>query len=152
MLMIGVVDSAYLRYFDALVSSEPINLILKSFGWLGNQKWGFFGGKRVRNRRLQFCPDEFSLKRDSRRLSERHFPLPRTVSRQFAQASAKRTISEPKPNFRHLRRSSEIPVAQAKYAQNLLLVSVAQANAKRAVSEPEPNLRELTRSSEILLA
>ena len=66
--------------------------------------------------------------------------------------SLKRATSEWNPNFRHLRRLSEIPVAQAKYAQNLLLVSVARANAKRASSEEQPDFRHLTRSSEMLLA
>ena len=49
--MIGVVDSVYLSYFDALVSREPINLILKII--LGNWgiKDGIFGGNRVRNRK-----------------------------------------------------------------------------------------------------
>ena len=41
--MIGVVDSVYLSYFDALVSSEPINLILKSFLGDWEIKNGIFG-------------------------------------------------------------------------------------------------------------
>jgi len=119
---------------------------------IGGLKLGFWMKMELENRRLEFCPDEFSLKRDSLRSSERHLFPNQIVSRQFAQASAKRTVSEPKPNFRHLFRSSEMPVAQAKYAQNLLLVSVAQANAKRASSEEQPDFRHLTRSSEISFA
>ena len=56
--------------------------------------------------------------------------VPSSEFRPFAQASAKRTPSEPQASakrapseqesdFRHLVRSSEIPVAQAKAAQNL---------------------------------
>ncbi len=76
MLMIGVVDSVYLSYFDALVSSEPINLILKSFWVIGESKMGFLDENRVRNRKLKFCPDEHSLKREAFRSSEQLFATP----------------------------------------------------------------------------
>jgi len=68
--MIGVVDSVYLSYFDALVRSEPINLILKSFRVIGESKMGFLDDIGLENRRL-----------DSAQMSTRSSEVP------FAQAS-----------------------------------------------------------------
>jgi len=92
--MIGVVDSVYLSYFDALVRSEPINLILKSFWVVGGSKMGFLDDIGLENRRLNFCPDEHSLKRSTLRSSEQQFATP---SLDFG-CSLKRATSEPEAN------------------------------------------------------
>ncbi len=89
--MIGVVVSVYLSYFDALVRSVPINLILKSFWVIGESKMGFLDDIGLENRRLNFCPDEHSLKRSTLRSSEQHFATP---SLNFSR-SLKRVTSEP---------------------------------------------------------
>ena len=89
------------------------------------------------------------------RSSERHFSMSRIVSRQFAQASSKRTASEPKPNFRHLFRSSEMPVAQAKSAKPVVSErrsSERQASLKRGTTWPssfDSLKRDSARLSEI---
>ncbi len=75
--MIGVVDSVYLSYFDALVSSEPINLILKSFWVIGGSKLGFWMILGLENRSLKTAQMKLRLKRDIFRLSE----IPRMLSR-----------------------------------------------------------------------
>ena len=132
--MISVVDSVYLSYFDALVSSEPINLILKSFWVIGELKMGFLdeigleivsynsaqmsarsselpvaqasdslhaqseilvarlSEPRANPERAKSQPSSFaSLKRNTRRLSERRQFLPRILE---LACSLKRTRSE----------------------------------------------------------
>ena len=131
--MNGVVNDVVVICSDVLLCLKPINIVSEPFWVIGGLKLGFWMNKRCENRRFLVCPDEFSLKRDSRRSSEWHFCLPRIVSRPFAQAIAKRTPSERNPNLRHLRRSSEIPVAQAKAARTCCM----WASLKRTPSEPQ---------------
>ena len=105
---------------------------------------GFWVKKGLRNR-------SWKSTQMNARSSERHFPLPRIVSRPFAQASAKRTPGVQNLKLRLLGRLSELP--SLKRATRILhrILKIA-CSLKRTVSEQDPDLREFVRSSEQLLA
>ena len=74
----------------------------KSFWVIGGSKLGFWMKMGLENRRFDFCPDEHSLKRATRRSSERHFATPSLKFWPLAQASHERTQERTILNFRQL--------------------------------------------------
>ena len=101
MLLIMLLIACFWIVLSDMLHIEPANIVENHFGWLGDQNW-VFGWKRVWEfvnlelPRWSFAQANYpSLKRAT-------IMLARNWKCQFAQASAKRTLSELNPDLRHL--------------------------------------------------
>ena len=75
-LMNCVVNDVVMICSDVLLCLKPINIVSKPFWVIGESKMGFLDDIGLENRRLEFCPDEHSLKRNTLRSSEQLFATP----------------------------------------------------------------------------
>ncbi len=75
-----VVNVVVMICSGVLLCLRPINIVSKPFWVIGESKMGFLDDIGLENRRLEFCPDEHSLKRNTLRSSEQLFA---TTSLQF---------------------------------------------------------------------
>jgi len=71
-----VVNDVVMICSAVLLCLKPINIVSKPFWVIGGLKMGFLDDIGLENRRLEFCPDEHSLKRNAIRSSEQLFATP----------------------------------------------------------------------------
>jgi len=113
MLMILLLLACFCVVLSSMLHVGPVNIVENRFGWLGI-KIGFFDEKELENSWSFWTTRWRFVKRSDRRLSELPWLLPKIVECQFAQAWAKRVLSEQIPNFRHctlLKRATSEPQA-----------------------------------------